>query len=56
MAQPFVPLATSSNTVVRPLGAANAPVQTLLLPPANPVTHTPYTSEDKGATTEVVTP
>ena len=43
MAQPFVLLATSSNTVVRPLGAANAPVQTSLLPPADPVTHAPYT-------------
>ena len=56
MAQPFVPLATSSNTVVRPLGAANTPVQTPLLPPADPVTHAPYTSEDEGATTEAVTP
>ena len=56
MAQPFVPLATSSNTVVRPLEAANASVQTPLLPPADPVTCAPYTSEDKGATTETVTP
>ena len=56
MAQPFVPLVTSSNTVVRPLGAVNALVQTSLLPPAEPVTCAPYTSEDKGATTEVVTP
>ena len=56
MAQPFVPLTTSSNTVVRPLGAANAPAQTPLLPPADPVTHTPHTSEDEGATTEAVTP
>ena len=56
MAQPFVPLATSSNTVVRPLGAVNAPAQTLLLPPADPVTRPLYTSEDKGATTEAVTP
>ena len=55
-AQPFVPLATSSNTVVRPLGAASALAQTPHLPPADPVTHTPYTSEDKGATTEVATP
>ena len=55
-AQPFVPLATSSNTVVRPLGAASAPAQTPHPPPADPVTHTPYTSEDKGATTEVATP
>ena len=55
-ALPFVPLATSSNTVVRPLGAANAPVQTLLLPPADPVTRAPYTSEDEGATTEAVPP
>ena len=56
MAQPFVPLATSSNTVVRPLGVVNAPAQTLLLPPADPVTHPLYTSEDEGATTEAVTP
>ena len=56
MAQPFVPLATSSNTVVRPLGAAHAPAQTLPPSPADPVTHTPFTSEDEGATTEVVTP
>ena len=56
MAQPFVPLATSSNTVVRPVGAVNAPVQTPLLPPADPVTHPLYTSEDEGATMEVVTP
>ena len=56
MAQPFVPLATSSNTVVRPLGAVNAPAQTPLLPPADPVTHPPYTLDDKGATTEAVTP
>ena len=56
MAQPFVPLATSSNTVVRPLGAVNAPAQTPLLPPADPVTCPFYTSEDEGATTEVVTP
>ena len=56
MAQPFVPLATSSNTVVRPLGAVNAPAQTPLLPPADPVTRPLYTLEDEGATTEVVTP
>ena len=56
MAQPFVPLATSSNTVVRPLGVVNAPAQTPLLPPADPVTHPLYTSEDEGATTEAVTP
>ena len=56
MAQPFVPLATSSNTVVRPLGVASAPAQTLHHPPADPVTHAPYTSEDEGATTEVMTP
>ena len=55
-AQPFVPLATSCNTVVRPLGVANAPAQTPHLPPADPVTHTPYTSEDEGATTEAATP
>ena len=56
MAQPFVPLATSSNTAVRPLGAVNAPTPTPLPPPADPVTHPLYTSEDEGATTEVVTP
>ena len=56
MAQPFVPLATSSNTAVRPLGVVNAPAPTPLPPPADPVTHPLYTSEDKGATTEVVTP
>ena len=55
-AQPFVPLATSSTTGVRPLGVANAPAQALLLPPADPVTRPLYTLEDKGATTEVVTP
>ena len=55
-AQPFVPLATSSNTVVRPLGVASAPAQTPHLPPADPVTRAPYTSEDEGATTEAVTP
>ena len=55
-AQPFVPLATSSTTGVRPLGVANAPAQALLIPPADPVTHPLYTSEDEGATTEVVTP
>ena len=56
MAQPFVPLATSSNTAVRPLGVVNAPAPTLLPPPADPVTHPLYTSEDEGATTEAVTP
>ena len=56
MAQPFVPLATSSNTAVRPLGVVNAPAPMLLPPPADPVTHPLYTSEDEGATTEVVTP
>ena len=56
MAQPFVPLATSSNTAVRPLGAVNAPAPMPLPPPADPVTHPLYTSEDEGATTEVVTP
>ena len=55
-AQPFVPLATSSTTGVRPLGVANAPAQAPLLPPADPVTHPLYTSEDEGATMEVVTP
>ena len=55
-AQPFVPLATSSTTGVRPLGEASAPAQALLLPPADPVTHPLYTSEDEGATTEAVTP
>ena len=55
-AQPFVPLATSSNTVARPLGVASAPAKTPHLPPADPVTHAPYTSEDKGATTEAATP
>ena len=56
MAQPFIPLATSSNTAVRPLGAVNAPAQTPLLPPADLVTHPLYTLEDKGANTEAVTP
>ena len=55
-AQPFVPLATSSTTEVRPLGVANAPAQAPLLSPADPVTHPLYTSEDEGATTEAVTP
>ena len=55
-AQPFVPLATSSNTAVRPLGAVNAPAPMPLPPPADPVTHPLYTLEDEGATTEVVTP
>ena len=56
MAQPFVPLDTSSNSAVRPLGVVNAPAPMLLPPPADPVTHPFYTSEDKGATTEAVTP
>ena len=56
MAQPFVPLATSSNTAVRPLGVVNATAPMPLPPPADPVTHPLYTSEDKGATTEAVTP
>ena len=56
MAQPFVLLATSSNIAVRPLGVANAPAQAPLLPPADPVTRPLYTSEDEGATTEVLTP
>ena len=56
MAQPFVPLATSSNTAVRLLGVVNAPAPMPLPPPADPVTHPLYTLEDKGATTEVVTP
>ena len=38
------------------MGAANAPAQAPLLPPADPVTHPLYTSEDEGATTEAVTP
>ena len=54
-AQPFVPLATSSNIAIRPLGAVNAPALMPLPPPADPVTHPLYTSEDKGATTEAVT-
>ena len=56
MAQPFVPLATSSNTAVRPLGVVNASAPMPLPPPADPVTHPLYTSEDKGTTTEAVTP
>ena len=56
MAQPFVPLATSSITAVRPLGAVNASAPMLLPPPGDPVTLPLYTLEDKGATTEVVTP
>ena len=56
MAQPFVPLATSSTTGVRPLGVVNVPVQALPLPPADPVTGPLYTSEDEGATTKAVTP
>ena len=54
-AQPFVPLATCSNTAVRPLGVVNAPAPMPLPPPADPVTHPLYTSEDEGATTEAVT-
>ena len=56
MAQPFVPLATSSATGIRPLGAVNVPVQAPPLPLAHPVTRPLYTSEDEGATTEAVTP
>ena len=56
MAQPFVPLATSSATGIRPSGVVNVPVQAPPLPPADPVTHPLYTSEDEGATTEAVTP
>ena len=56
MAQPSVPLATSSTTGVRTLVVANVPIQALPLPPADPVTHPLYTLEDEGATTEVVTP
>ena len=55
-AQPFVLLATSSTTGVRPLGAAHAPAQALLLPPADPVTYPLYTSKDEEATMEAVTP
>ena len=55
-AQPFVPLATSSNTAVRLLGVVNAPAQTPLPPPADPVTHPLFTSEDERASTEAVTP
>ena len=55
-AQPFVPLATSSNTAVRPLGVVNAPAQTPLPPPPDPVTCSLYTVEDEAATTEAVTP
>ena len=55
-AQPFVPLATSSTTGIRPLGVVNVPVQALPPPPADPVTCPLYTLEDKGATTKVVTP
>ena len=54
-AQPFVPLATSSVTGSRPQGVANVPSQ-VPLPPTNPVTCSLVTSEDEGATTEVVTP
>ena len=38
------------------MGAVNAPAPTPLPPPADPLTHPLYTSEDEGATTEVVTP
>ena len=38
------------------MGVANALVQAPPLPPADPVTHPLYTSEDEGATTEAVTP
>ena len=38
------------------MGAANAPAPAPFLPPADPVTHPLYTSEDEGATTEAVTP
>ena len=55
-AQPFVPLATSSNTAVRPLGAVSAPAPMPLPPAADPVTCLLYTSEEEGATTEAVTP
>ena len=55
-AQSFVPLATSSITGVRPLGAVNALGQAPPLPPADPVTCPLYTSEDEEATTEAVTP
>ena len=54
-AQPFVPLATSSNTAVRPLGVVNAPAPMPLPPLADPVTHPLYTLEEV-ASTEVVTP
>ena len=56
LAQPFVPLAIPSITAVRPLGVVNVLAPMLLPPPADPVTHPLYTSEDKGATTEAVTP
>ena len=54
-AQPSVPLATSSVTGTKPQGVANVPSQ-VPLPPADPLTCSLYTSEDEGATTEVVTP
>ena len=38
------------------MGVVNTLIQTLPLPLADPVTHPLYTSEDEGATTEVVTP
>ena len=38
------------------MGVANAPVQALPLPPADPVTHPLYTLENQGATTEALTP
>ena len=56
MAQPFVLLATSSTTGVRPLGVVNVPVEAPPLPPADPVTWPLYTLEDEGATTKAVTP
>ena len=56
MAQPFLPLATSSVTGIRPPGMVNEPVQVPLLPPADKVTCPLYISEDEGATTEAVTP
>ena len=55
-AQPFVLLATSSTTGVRPLGVANATAQAPLFSPADIVTHSLYTSEDEGATMEAATP
>ena len=54
MAQPFVPLATSSATGMRPPGLVNVQVQVLPLPVADQVTRPLYTSEDEAATTEAV--